>query len=177
MGENDLRQLQRLGIDVWVSPRRARELIAAGHANPLHTGEGRQSVQSRSSRPGSARPWVRRHGTKASRTSPNEGLKIRDRRASHDVTATTGKKSLEDSDPKPFDVHLRVFLYGSVSMVIEHSTQYSDELVRDILRALSGFEDHHLNELHFKFPLIDRSKNETTIANACGCARRVSGVV
>lgn len=168
MGENDLRQLQRLGIDVWVSPRRARELIAAGHANPLNHGEGTRTVQSQTSRPGTARPWVRRDTTKASTTITGEDTKTRDQRSSHTVPATIRKKSPEESVPKPFSVHLRVFLYGSVAMMIEYSEKYFDVLVLDILRALSGFEDHQLNELHFKFPLIDLSQNEKTISTLAG---------
>lgn len=169
MVENDLLQLQRLGIDIWVSPQRARELIAIGHACSLIENEATKSAQSSTVRSSSPRSWGRRVSDESTEAKYHEQAQTRDRRrAKPRETAATQDHGVGKTPPKPFAVQLRIFLYGSVAMLIEYSSQCPDLLTRDILRALSGFEEHHLNEFHFSFPFVAPSKSKSTKATLAG---------
>ena len=168
MSENDLRQLQRLGIDIWVSPQRASELIAAGEASSLLKPEGSKFSRSETVRSSSARSWTRHASSEPAKLKTDEVAEVRDDRASPKESESKRAPELPKTPAKPFTVQIRVFLYGSVAMMIEYSSQCPNQLIRDILRALSGFEEHQVNELHFKFPLINRSKSESTIATLEG---------
>lgn len=168
MTESDLRRLQRLGIDVWVTPQRARELIAAGQADSLLEVVETQTSKSASSRRRAERSWVPRTSPDMTSTSNNTNSDFRDSRSEQRPVSRPREATVETVTPQRFEVELRVYLYGSVAMLIERSSLSPDLLVRDILRALSGFEDHHLNELHFKFPLVGSSKHESSIATLEG---------
>ena len=168
MHENDLRQLQRLGIDIWVSPQRARELIAAGQANSLVDVEGTQTSKTASSRRRTERNWGSRKSTESPSPSRKGNSDAPSRRSEQKRVSDRREGVEEKATPERFDVQLRVYLYGSVAMLIEHSSPCPDLLIRDILVALSGFEDHQLNELHFKFPAVGLSKNESSIPTLAG---------
>ncbi|MCY4129150.1 MAG: hypothetical protein OXG15_07920 [Gammaproteobacteria bacterium] len=168
MHENDLRQLQRLGIDIWVSPQRARELIAAGQANSLVDVEGTQTSKTASSRRRTERNWGSRTSTESTSPSRKGNSDVPNRRSEQNRVSEWREGVEEKATLTRFDVKLRVYLYGSVAMLIEHSAPCPDLLIRDILVALSGFEDHQLNELHFKFPVVDLSKNESSIPTLAG---------
>lgn len=169
MRKNDLRQLQRLGIDIWVSRERAQELIARGQANSLLQVNDRVSSRATVFRSKSAR----NRGWDLPKDSPKEATErvteTRTRwRTTDPSTGTLRPQLVEKTPQQQFAAHLRVYLYGSAALTIEFSTSCSDPLVRDILKALSRFEEHHLNELHFKFPLIGRTKSNPTIATLAG---------
>ena len=168
MGENDLRQLQRLGIDIWVSPQRARELISAGQASSLIENKDTNTTQSGSVRSSPSRAWGRRTANESVNPKKDEDTNIRARRAKPRETTPTRDHRVAKTPPKPFAVQLRIFLYGSVAMLIEYSSQCPNVLIRDILRALSGFEEHQLNEFHFRFPFVAPSKSKATIASLAG---------
>ena len=168
MFENDLRQLQRLGIDIWVTPQRARELIAARQAISMVEIKEIQSAKTTSTRRKTERSWGARTSNETTSASTDNISNVRDRRSEQTPVSKPRETVAETTTPPQYDVHLRVYLYGSVAMLIEHSSQTSDLLIRDILRALSGFEDHQLNELHFKFPLVGLSKNESSISTLTG---------
>lgn len=168
MRQSDLSQLQRLGIDIWVSPERARELIAAGLANPLVNVDANRASQTISSRQMTPRTRIRRESVERTKPSTIQSTTIQNTRRDGKAITATRKDTVGSSTAKPFTVHLRVFLYGSVAMIVEYSTQYPEHLPRDVLRALSGFDEHQLNEFHFKYPLVGLLKNETTIASLAG---------
>ena len=175
MSENDLRQLQSLGIDIWVSPQRARELITAGHASSLLRNKGSESSQSSTVHSTSRRTWTRHAPSESRRRRTSDVTEVRERRSRPREKEATPKDPVVKAPPKPFAVQLRVFLYGSVAMMIEYSSQCPNQLIRDMLRSLSGFEEHHVNEFHFKFPLISRSKSESTIATLAGAQEGFRG--
>lgn len=169
MAENDLLQLQRLGIDIWVSPQRARELIAIGHASSLIENKATRSAQSSTVRSSSPRSWSRRVSEESTKAKYHQDPETRGRRRTNSGgTEATQDHRVEKTPPQPFAVQLRVFLYGSVAMLIEYSSDCPDLLIRDILRALSGFEEHQLNELHFRFPFVAPSKSKSTRATLAG---------
>lgn len=168
MLENDLRHLQRLGVDIWVSPQRARELIASGQANSFVEVEDAQSTKTTRSHRRAQRSWVQRKTTETTSTSTSRDLDAPKRRAERRPVDGRQENVAAKPTPKPFDVQLRVFLYGPVAMLIEYSQRCPDHFVKDILRALSGFEEHQLNELHFKFPLVGMSSNEAAMATLAG---------
>lgn len=165
MLENDLRQLQRLGIDIWVSPKRARELIAAGRANLLLEVDATQSSTTPRERPSRSRSWDHRKQSETSKSATTEASDVRGR---PDPSSGSPAAATETVTPKPFNVQLKVYLYGPVAVVVERSVPCPDVLISDILRALSGFKDHQLNELHFGFPLVGSRKNESSLATLAG---------
>ena len=168
MLQNDLRQLQRLGIDVWVSPERARDLIAAGQAKSLLEVDENQSSRSGSRRQSNVHARVRRIAAETTKPRIDRGAKVRDQGRYEEAGSDVKEESVESTKTQPFTVHLRVFLYGKVAMVAEFAIPWPSLLPQDILRALSGFEEHQINELHFKYPLVGLAKSETTIATLAG---------
>ena len=167
MLQDDLRRLQRLGIDIWVSPEQARELIDSGQANPLLETDKSRSAHTSGTRPTPTRSRVLRRPretTKQIKVKEEENRTRPRGEVARDQRGNLGKPKTE----MRFEVHMRVYLYGSSAMIIEYSSQCSDAMAKDILRALSGFKEHQLNELHFKFPIVGLMKNESTVATIAG---------
>ncbi len=168
MSENRLQQLQRLGIDLWVTPQRARDLIAAGEAKSLSTSKSNESLDANRAHQPRTKSWTRRVALDQTTTRTTRETGFRSVPPGDDTTSTSQEESVEQPASKPFEVQLRVFLYGSVAIVIEYGTKYTNPLISDILRALNGFEEHQINELHFKFPLTNLPNNVSTIATLAG---------
>ncbi|MCY4093769.1 MAG: hypothetical protein OXG05_01435 [Gammaproteobacteria bacterium] len=168
MLQNDLRQLQRLGIDVWVSPERARELITAGQAKSMLDVLETPSSQSATRRQSTTQARVQRRAVETTISPTVEGAKVPIRERNEEEARNTREEPVESKTSKPFTVYLRVFLYGKAAMVADFSIPWPESLPKDILRALSGFEEHQINELHFKFPLVGLAKNESSIATLAG---------
>ena len=168
MHQNDLRQLQRLGIDIWTSPETARELIVGGQAKPIFSFDEDQASRTSGSGQQTARAWTRRRPSEPAEPPANRQAERQINRSVAEKHPVTRESTNEQQVAIPFTVHLRVFLYGPAALVVEYSTRCPDLLMQDILRAINGFEEHQLNELHFKFPLIGLSERETTIATLAG---------
>lgn len=168
MLENDLRQLQRLGVDIWVSPEQAHELITSGKAKSLLDDDSAQSSETPSALPPRTRSWERRKRADASRPATRPTSNVRTRPDNRKPISESPAPTVGNVSATPFDVQLKVYLYGSVGTVVERTEPCPDILIKDILRALSRFEDHQLNELHFKFPLVGPGKRETSLATLGG---------
>ena len=168
MNEIDLRRLQSLGIDIWVSPQRARELIATGEANSLSAPKSNQSRDTNRTRQPRTKSWARRVPVDQTRTRTTKETEVRRVSPADETAFTSQENSAEQHASTVFEVQLRVFLYGSVAIVTEYATKYTNPLISDILRALSGFEEHQINELHFKFPLTNPSNKAWGIATLAG---------
>lgn len=158
MSEGDLRQLQKLGIDVWLPPEQAQLLFDTGKARPLVgntlqqaapvvTHQVREPVQPPASAPSSRRPPLpQRRPSQASSPEAREPAEA--------------KQHAPQPPQAAFEVSLSVFIYGVAAVVIEKSLPRIDSLVTDIALAINEFEPHNLNELYFDFPIrLSSSQN------------------
>ena len=162
MDHDDLRQLQRLGVDVWVSAEKADELIATGRAKPWNQTGPAEASRPRPPTSRRARSWPSKADSKTdSRGEVNRTLEKS--RATHDRTHR------ERSRQETFEVALRVFLHGPAAVVVPMNEAASSTLISDIALAVSGFETHQLNELYYQFPVqgkTSRGSLSGTVADA-----------
>lgn len=163
MNEQALQQLQRLGIDIWVTPERAAELIQAGEAHSLHDvaspntsqnerlGRVSESRQGVSTRPN--RNWSSRQANVSSNTNTTSG--------SADSSQQVSIKVVDNPEPQAFKVSLNVFCFDTAVVVLERDLSVPERLVHDILFALSRFKVHpkhskqgyvFVNRLEFHYP-------------------------
>ena len=166
---DDLLQLQRLGIDIWVSRPQAQALIESGEAQPMVELGNARPVQARSGSPSNRRAW----SNKKPNPQPNDADRSQsDERSSQKSLHPSGKqpaRSDAQADSRPFEAHLKVFLWGPVALIRDFSIKCPDELTRDVVRALSGFADHQFNELHFHYPVrgnASATQAHSTLAGA-----------
>ena len=158
MGENDLRHFQRLGIDIWVSPQQASALIAKGAARSRVRDSNDQKVSQAATAPVQKRTWSTKKRSQRPKTTSRETVEARNHNLATQRTVTRPRENEAKQLPQSFEVSLRVFMYGDVSLIVDTDARCPNSLVSDVLIALSGFELHHLNELHFEFPV--RGKNQ-----------------
>ena len=145
---SSLKQLQALGIDVWVSHQAASEFIEQGVATPLH--------QTRGKRPARARFNPSRINQYQRLTPPTpKQPSVRSEKTQNQNTASTTvqpEKSKEEPQAKPYTIKLYVFKRGSAGFLVSKTNSFDARLIEDILIAFAPNEDAHINRLEWEYP-------------------------
>ncbi|MYD43662.1 MAG: hypothetical protein F4W90_07190 [Gammaproteobacteria bacterium] len=164
MREQALWQLQKLGIDLWVSEQHAQHLIQAGKAHSL---AGTAEI-----------PSSRTQTTDVPRRRIREFPKVRQTNTTTDSTASSQPKT-NQVPPRPaprevpkeptFKVALRVFVFGRAAVAIETGNHCPDQLLKDVVLTLNGFDaDHVFNEFHFSYPVTSSARRSPMGATLAG---------
>ena len=169
-----LQQLQRLGIDIWVTPNQAEELIQAGEA---------QSLFESNTYSATARSLPDRWGSKRERKSQSqldsrtETRPPSSSRTQHEVARQRSNiRVVEKTKGQSFHADFFVYLFSNVAIVLEKSSRVPEKMLNDLLFSLSDFQIHpkyskkdliFVNQLEFQYPVGGVSlSNNATVAGA-----------
>ena len=162
--DSNLRHLQELGIDVWVTRERAEELHAKGVARPIQIVRSDVSPSARKQR--SERRSTTRRELSPGRSRPD--FQENTSRSPESISKQADRPKLQIKES--FSVELKFYMRGSVGMLMDESMSYSDKFIEDILRAFYPLNEHTFNELKFEFPHAPKSnqprKTEGDLAGA-----------
>lgn len=170
MSDLRLRQLQRLGIDIWLTSNQAEALIAAGEGQSLVAG----SPQPASQETLRNRSWDTKRESRGDvrRSSRQEAPKPQTDQAHDRMREQKARvRVVENTEASSFRVDLFVYLFDTAALVLDKSTQISERLLHDLLFALNDFQIHpkyaekelkFVNRFEFQYPVAGVSLTGTT---------------
>lgn len=158
MNKKTLLQLQKLGVDVWVTKDHASRLVAEGVAS-THGFSNESSVsQERSSFLSSRNRNAQYREATTTRDTPPQATPMSQAHATDD-TPVYLSKGVAEPNTEPFAINLILVAHGSSLLVYDASELMEERFRDDILLTLSDFKEHNVNRYAFKFPFSNSLRN------------------